>query len=60
MLVPEFEEFTLNTPASVYIYVCVCRQGEKFLTKPTTDVKLGTSGHWVGARTGVGVTATLV
>ena len=35
-------------------------QGEKFSTKPTTDVKLGTSGRWVGTQTGAGVTATLV
>ena len=32
------------------------RQGEKFSTLPTADVKLGTSGYWTGA----GVTATLV
>ena len=36
------------------------RQGEKFSTKPTTEVKLGTSGRWVETRTGAGVTATLV
>ena len=30
------------------------------LAYPATDVKLGTSGRWVGTRTGVGVTATLV
>ena len=37
----------------------LCWQGEKFLTKPTTDEKLGTSGRWVGTWTGVGVSATL-
>ena len=36
------------------------RQGKKVLAKPITDVKLGTSGHWVGTWTGAGVTATLV
>ena len=35
------------------------RQGEKFSTWPTTDVKLRTSGHRVGTQTGAGVTATL-
>ena len=36
-------------------------QGEKFSTKPTNRHKtLGTSGHWVGIRTGASVTATLV
>ena len=33
---------------------------EKFSTKPKTDVKLGTSGRWVGTRTGAGVTSTLL
>ena len=34
----------------------IIRQDGKFPTKPTTDVKLGKSGHWVGTRTGAGVT----
>jgi hypothetical protein len=35
-------------------------RSEKFLAQLTTDVKLGTSGRWVGTRKGAGVTATLV
>ena len=33
-------------------------QGEKFSTKPTTDVELWASGRWVRTRTGVGVTSS--
>ena len=36
------------------------RQGENFSASPATDVKLGTSGHWVRIQTGAGVTATLI
>ena len=35
-------------------------QGEKFSVWPTTDVKLGTSSHWVRTWTGAGVTPTLL
>ena len=34
------------------LLLSLCRQGEKFSTWPTTDVKLGRSSHWVGTRTG--------
>jgi hypothetical protein len=36
------------------------RASSKFLAQPTTDKKLGTSGRWVGTRTGAGVTSTVV
>ena len=35
-------------------------QGEQFSAWPTTDLKLGTSGRWVGTRAGDGVTSILV
>ena len=38
----------------------VNRQGEKFSTYPTIDVKLGISGCRVGTRTRTDVTVTLV
>ena len=33
------------------LQVCVRRPGEKFLTKTTTNVKLGTISSWIGTRT---------
>ena len=38
----------------------VRRQGKKFSPYLTTNVKLGTSGRWVGTQAGAGVTTTLV
>ena len=35
----------------------LCRQGEKVLIQPTTNMKLRTSSCWVGTRTGAGVTS---
>ena len=45
---------------SQWVSVAAYGQGEKFSLKPTTDMKLGTSGLWVGIRTGASVTATLM
>ena len=42
------------------IGIYISRWSEKFPTQPTTDVKLGTSDRWVGTRTRVDVTSTLV
>ena len=40
--------------------LCSTRARRKVIASPATDVKLGTSGRWVGDQTGAGVTATLV
>ena len=51
----------ISASQKVAAHCCfVCRQGEKFLAQPTTYVKLGSSGRWLGTWTGAGVTATLV
>ena len=34
-------------------------QGEKFLAQPTIDVKLRTSGNWIGTQTRAGIPTTL-
>ena len=44
----------------VLAFQTICRQSEKFLTQPITDVKIRTSGRWVETNTGAVVTATLV
>ena len=50
----------LNEHDQLNFFITLHRQSEKFLNNPKTDVKLGTSGRWVGTGTGAGVTSTLV
>ena len=50
----------LSLSLSPSLSLSLSLQDEKFSAYPTTDVKLGTSGRWVGSRTGACVTAILV
>ena len=48
-----------SQPMAPWTTGSILGKGEKFSAWPTTDMKLGTSGHRVGTWTGAGVTATL-